>query len=133
MTSLGLLRAGLTIVAIASITNCAAPGSTAPAPTTTDGAELFDLRAIGGSPGCVTCHSLTPEYVLVGPSLAGVADRAGGRVDGMDADAYLKQSIVDPDAHIVETFTGPKMPGNYGEILSDEQIAALVAYLKETT
>lgn len=133
MISPALLRAGFAVIAIASITNCAAPGSSAPAPMTTDGAELFDLRAIGGSPGCVTCHSLTPEYVLVGPSLAGVADRAGGRIDGMDADAYLTQSIVDPGAHIVATFTGPTMPDTYGEILSEEQISALVAYLEETT
>lgn len=133
MTSMSLLRTGLAVVAITSLTTCTAPGSTAPPPTSTDGRELFGLRALGGSPGCVTCHSLTPEYVLVGPSLAGVADRAGGRVDGMDADAYLNQSIVDPSAHIVETFDGPKMPDNYGDILSEEQVSALVAYLKETT
>jgi hypothetical protein len=88
MISPALLRAGFAVITIASITNCAAPGSSAPGPTTTDGA---------------------------------------------DEDAYLTQSIVDPGAHIVETFTGPKMPDTYGEILREEQISALVAYLKETT
>ncbi len=124
------IAAFLLVVALAS---CSAPGSRAPAPTTNDGSELFSAKALGSSPGCVTCHSLTPDYVLVGPSLAGVAARADGRVAGMDAAEYLERSIVDPTDHIVDTFEGPKMPDNYGEILSADQIDSIVAYLLEST
>lgn len=112
---------------------CSAPGSNNPAPTTTDGEELFALKAIGGNAGCVTCHSLTPDHVLVGPSLAGVADRAAGRVEGMNAEEYLRQSIVAPAEHVVDTFDANKMPDNYEDILSEEQLDALVSYLKEAT
>lgn len=123
---------GILLIVLA-LTNCSAPGSTTPAPTTTDGSELFSARALGASPGCVTCHSLTPDYVLVGPSLAGVAERADDRVAGMNADEYLERSIVAPLDYIVDTFDGPKMPDNYDEILSAEQIDSIVTYLLETT
>lgn len=116
---------------MAVVTNCSAPGATLPPPTSLDGAELFSMKALGGSPGCVTCHSLSPGNVLVGPSLAAVGDRAGSRVSGLDAASYINQSITSPKAHIVDTFDGPEMPENYSEILSDQQIDALVAYLLE--
>lgn len=109
---------------------CSAPGSSNPAPETTNGQELFALKAIGGSAGCVTCHSLSPDHVLVGPSLAGVAERAGERVEGMTADQYLRHAIVAPADHVVGQFDADKMPSNYGDLLSDEQLDALVAYLK---
>ncbi len=119
--------------ALSTLVGCSAPGSNNPAPLTTNGEELFALKAIGGSAGCVTCHSLTPDHVLVGPSLAGVADRAGGRVEGMNADQYLRRSIVAPADYVVGTFDADKMPSNYADILSDEQLDALVSYLKAAT
>ena len=100
-------------------------------PTTTDGEELFMLRAMGGEPGCVTCHSLAEGSTIVGPSLAGVAGRASGRVAGLDGRSYLKQSIVEPDAYVVDGFESGKMPGVWGEVLSPEQVDALVEYLLE--
>ena len=100
-------------------------------PTTTDGEELFMLRAMGGEPGCVTCHSLAAGSTIVGPSLAGIADRAAGRVGGLDAPSYLEQSIVDPDAFVVDGFESGKMPGVWGDVLSADQIDALVQYLLE--
>lgn len=110
---------------------CSAPGSSNPGPETTNGEELFALKAIGASAGCVTCHSLSPDHVLVGPSLAGIAERARERVEGMTADQYLRRSIVAPADHVVGTFDADKMPSNYGDLLSDEQLDALVTYLKE--
>ncbi len=102
-------------------------------PTTTDGEELFMLRAMGGEPGCVTCHSLAEGSTIVGPSLFGIAGRAGGRVTGLEAGPYLRQSIVDPDAYVVDGFDAGKMPGVWGEVLSAEQVDALVDYLLELT
>lgn len=81
----------------------------------------------------MTCHSLTPDHVLVGPSLAGMSERAGERVSGLTATEYLRQSIVTPTAHVVGTFDGDKMPDTYADILSDVQIDALVSYLEKTT
>lgn len=116
---------------VSAAAGCSAPGSSNPGPETTNGEELFALKAIGGSAGCVTCHSLSPGHVLVGPSLAGLGERAGERVEGMNADQYLRHSIVAPADHIVGTFDPDKMPSNYGDVLSDEQLDALVTYLKE--
>lgn len=133
---MSLLRhafAAASITTIVVVAGCSAPGSNNPAPLTTRGEELFELRSIGGSAGCVTCHSLEPDHVLVGPSLSGVADRAGGRVTGLSGEEYLRQSIITPAEHVVGSFDGDKMPDNYEDILSEVQIDALVTYLQETT
>jgi len=118
---------GLTALVFAS---CSAPFSTAK-PTTTDGEELFELKAMGGQAGCVTCHSLVADRVLVGPSLAGIADRAAGRVEGLDAREYVRQSIVDPDALVIAGFDSGKMPQVFGTVLSDVQLDALIDFLLE--
>lgn len=115
------------------IAACAAPGSDNPPPETTNGQELFELKAVGRNPGCVTCHSLAPDVVLVGPSLAGVADRADGRVEGLTTEEYLRQSIIAPGDHVVGSFDPDKMPSDYGDILTDVQIDALVEFLQEST
>jgi cytochrome c551/c552 len=84
---------------------------------------------IGAAPGCATCHSLQPGVRLVGPSLADVATVAASAVDGMSAEAFLRQSIVEPDAHVTAGFTPRLMFQNYGETLSEQQIDDLVAFL----
>lgn len=98
----------------------------------TRGEKLYAQTTIGkaSAPGCVTCHSLEPDVVLVGPSHAGLANRAGSYVEGMNADEYLHESIVSPDAHIVENFTPGVMYQNYEAELNAQEIADLVAYLK---
>mgnify|MGYP001377342922 CR=1 FL=1 len=102
------------------------------------GQALFGQTALAGKAGCVTCHSLTPGRALVGPSLAGVASRAGRTVRGQSAEQYLRQSIVDTDAFLAkgclaadpEAPCAPHvMPKDWAEKLSAQQINDLVAYL----
>ncbi len=95
------------------------------------GQELYNGTTIGAasSPGCITCHSLEEGIRIVGPSHAGLGSRAGTVVTGQSAAEYLKESIVEPDAHITEGFAPGTMYGNYANELTDEQIDALVAYL----
>lgn len=98
------------------------------------GEQLYNQTSIGSAPGCVTCHSVEPtddplQPSPVGPSHYGLADRAGDYVEGMSAEDYLRESIVEPDAHVVEGFTAGVMYQNYGEDLTDQQIDNLVAYL----
>jgi nitric oxide reductase subunit C len=81
---------------------------------------------------CVTCHSLQPDVVLVGPSLAGVATRAASRVQGMSAKDYLRQSILDPGAYVVEGFPDA-MARNLGEVLNSQQISEIIAFLLTQT
>ncbi len=95
------------------------------------GEELYNQVVIGSAsaPGCVTCHSLEEGVVLVGPSHAGVGARAGTYVSGQSAEDYLRTSIVDPNAHIVEGFTPDVMYQNYGEELQARDVNDLVAYM----
>lgn len=81
------------------------------------------------TPACGGCHSLEPGVDLVGPSLAKVGADAGSRVSGQSAGAYLRESVVDPNAHVVEGFASNLMPATYGTQLSEQQIDDLVAYL----
>ncbi|NNF56462.1 MAG: c-type cytochrome [Acidimicrobiales bacterium] len=93
------------------------------------GKDLFDETSLAGNAGCITCHSLTPEKDLVGPSMAGIGSRAGQRQPGVAAGEYIRTSIVAPDTFVVPGFDDNKMPKNWGEVLSEAEIQALVDYL----
>jgi hypothetical protein len=67
--------------------------------------------------------------VIVGPSLAGVAVRAATRIKGLDAEAYIRNSIEVPNAYVVEGFPASIMPGDLKEQLPPEDIDAVVAFL----
>ncbi len=93
------------------------------------GRGLFFESSLGASASCHICHALEPGIDKVGPSLAGIGTRAAERVPGMSAEAYLRESIVDPEAYIVEGFPPGLMLPDLGEKLSDEQIENLIAFL----
>ncbi|MFH1813197.1 MAG: c-type cytochrome [Pseudomonadota bacterium] len=92
-------------------------------------------------PACAACHSLLPGAQMAGPSLAGVATRAQETVgsadytgDAKDAADYLRESIVQPSAHMITgamySASGVSfMPATYGKDLTPDQIDHLVAYL----
>lgn len=96
------------------------------------GEKLYAQNTIGSAnaPGCVTCHSLEADVILVGPSHAGVGTRAGEYVAGMSAEEYLRESLVEPDAHVVDGYTPGMMYQYYAEDLNVQEIADLVAYLQ---
>ncbi|MFO7663406.1 MAG: c-type cytochrome [Chloroflexota bacterium] len=95
-----------------------------------NGASLFSQPVIGDSnaPGCITCHSLQEDVVIVGPSQAGLGTRAETRVPGQSAEEYIRNSIIHPDEYIVEGFPAGVMYPNYEEDLTQEQIDDIVAY-----
>lgn len=93
------------------------------------GKELFAQTTLDDQPGCITCHSLEPGVIIIGPSVAGIASQAGSMVPGMSAEEYLKQSIVDPNAYLVEGFPMDTMPPVWGSRLSEKQVNDLVAYM----
>jgi hypothetical protein len=49
----------------------------------------------------------------------------------MTAAAYVRQSILEPDAHIVDGFDSGQMPGGWAELLTKEQVDSLVELLLE--
>ena len=82
------------------------------------------LRQGSGSGGrahhwCAHCHRLD-HFEVVAPTTQGIGERAGQRVEGMGAEEYLWESIVDPEAFLVEGFNRQPMPTIYGEILTEE-------------
>lgn len=98
---------------------------------TSRGKELYNKAVIGprAAPGCITCHSLEPGVTLVGPSHAGIASRADSVVQGLSAEEYLRQSIISPDAHVIEGFFPGIMYQKYEEDLTEQEIKDLVAFM----
>lgn len=76
--------------------------------------------------GCVACHSLDGS-TGVGPSYLGLGERAASTVDGLSADEYVRESIINPCEFVVDGFTCV-MPQNYGDQLSPQDLADLVAF-----
>lgn len=93
------------------------------------GRSLYEEGNLGTNTGCRICHSLEPGVVQVGPSLDGVATRAAARVPGLTAEDYIRQSILDPDAYVVEGFPSGQMLQNFGDLLTEEDIENLIAFL----
>lgn len=90
-------------------------------------AELADLgeEIYQGAGGCQACHGAGTRA----PQLLGeIGARCGDRVEGMGCKEYLHESMVDPNAYVVEGFQ-PIMPDMSAQ-LSGEQIWAVVAFLQ---
>lgn len=88
-------------------------------------------REIFTSAGCDACHTLgdADASAQVGPELDALADVAEERKPGMSAEEYVKESIVDPPAFVVEGYSGDTMPQTYEDQLTPEEIDTLVEYL----
>jgi cytochrome c oxidase subunit 2 len=80
--------------------------------------------------GCSTCHSIDGSQ-KVGPSFKGLFGRQekimGLGTLGVDEN-YIRESIVEPQAKIVEGFP-PSMPTFKGQ-LSDRRISGVIEYIK---
>ncbi len=100
-------------------------------PDAANGEKLYNQTTIGpaSAPGCVTCHSMEADVVLVGPSHNGVGARAGSYEEGVSAEDYLAESITNPDGHLVDGFAAGIMYQNYADELDQSDIDDLVAFL----
>lgn len=92
----------------------------------------IDGRKLAQEKGCMGCHSLDGSPG-VGPSFKGIMGRSevvitkgAGRSITVD-EAYLRQSILDPQADLVKGFQ-PTMP-TFGD-LKKEEIEALVEFIE---
>jgi nitric oxide reductase subunit C len=77
---------------------------------------------------CQNCHSTIPDSIIVGPSLAGIARRADGRIEGVQAREYMKDSIMTPGKYLVEGYPD-LMPTTLSETLNEEEVEAVLSYL----
>jgi mono/diheme cytochrome c family protein len=96
------------------------------APELQAGADVFKKN------GCNACHATSGTTQLVGPSLAGLKDRAGSREPGKSAEDYITESVRTPNAFIVPGFTGPPslMPPFGQSQISDQDLQNLIRYLE---
>ena len=77
------------------------------------------------SSGCGGCHTYGPAgtSATIGPDL----DTA---LQGKDA-SFVLESIVDPNKEVTQGFQPNIMPATFGQSLSDQQLADLVAFLTQ--
>lgn len=95
-------------------------GSDSPA---AQGQQLFQ------SLGCATCHRTDTQGR--GPVLTGIFGKPQRLQNGQDVtvdEAYIRESIVNPTAKVVEGFQ-PIMPAYQGQV-KEEQLLQLVAYIR---
>lgn len=94
-------------------------------PASEQGAKISEVN------GCTACHTIDGSQG-VGPTWLNLYEEEVTLDDGSSVTAdkeYLRESIVDPGAKIVEGF-GNIMPPKFGETLSDDEIDALIAYME---
>jgi cytochrome c551/c552 len=103
------------------------PPGEPPPPTTTGAGEPSGSaqagRAVFVDSGCGNCHTFQPAGTTgtVGPDLSEV-------LAGQDA-AFIRESIVDPNAEIASGYSAGVMPETYEDQLSPQQLNDLVAFL----
>jgi len=111
--------------ASSAMTASAAAVVSAPLISSSRGTLLF------GTKGCIGCHShaaFPNARMQVGPDLTGLPERAATRVTGLDARAYVRQSLRDPGAYRVSGYSAV-MPDLH---LIDEEIESLTIFLLST-
>lgn len=102
------------------------------------GQKLFEADLVGSdnAMGCQVCHLTNASGNPLGPSTSGLGRRSAETIQQPDytgqaksVEAYLRESLLKPDGYVVPGFTPSLMPVNYGEVLTEQEIADLVAYM----
>lgn len=91
-------------------------------------AERGEALFFDSATTCILCHAIDGQGGTRGPDLAEIATRASSRSEGMDAATYLRESITDPTAYVVDGFQ-PIMPPGLINVVGEENIEDLIAYL----
>lgn len=114
-----------------------APMESVAAPAMPTGGLVAQGQALFGSLDCLGCHGWPGRGGITGPDLAGIAARGGQQIPGLDAEAYIRLSILAPSAFVAANCpTGPcpdMMPRDYGARLSPRETELLLRYLLTLT
>lgn len=87
-----------------------------------EGRQIFERR-------CATCHSASDgQPSPFGPPLAHIGQQAATRKEGLTAEEYLLESVVNPAAFQPPGVPGV-MPANVANDLRQDQVLSLVAFL----
>jgi cytochrome c oxidase subunit 2 len=101
------------------------------ASVSSDAAAAARGEALAASTGCLACHNIDGS-ASTGPGWQGLAGSTVTLDNGETVvadDAYLFNSIVDPQSQIVAGFDAV-MPTTYSDSLSQAEIQDLVEYIK---
>ena len=82
--------------------------------------------------GCTNCHA-APGQMARAPSWVGLYNSKQKLADGGQVvanDAYLRESILNPNAKIVSGYSNPSIMPPYQGLLSEDQVLQLVSYIK---
>ena len=94
----------------------------------TDAKAIFtNGKNATGATACGACHTLSAASTngTTGPNLDQVLKGKGA--------AFIKQSIVQPDAQVAKGYAKGIMPPNYGSTLTPSEVNALVKFLSDAT
>jgi hypothetical protein len=80
--------------------------------------------------GCGGEETVAPTAETVVGTVPGEIDVSGGDPQAGKDRQFILESIVNPDAEVTEGFADNLMPEDYGQKLTEEQLADLVAFLK---
>lgn len=86
-----------------------------------------EVMALMQQNACMGCHTLGDQGMEVGPSFDGIGSRRSAE--------YIRRSIVEPSADVPEGYeaVAGSMPPNFGEVLSDAELDAIVEFLAAQT
>ncbi len=90
----------------------------------TDGPGIFVSRGCGG---CHVIEGLAGAVGVTGPEMTGIGSRAGTRVAGLSAEDYIRQSVEEPEAFVLEGYDNVMQP--LRGMMTDEEFDILVEYL----
>lgn len=91
-------------------------------------AERGEALFFDSATTCILCHAIQGQGGTRGPDLAGLATRAQARVEGMTAEEYIRQSVLDPRAYVVHGFE-PIMPEGLVSVVGEGNLDDLIAFL----
>ncbi|MCL4504728.1 MAG: c-type cytochrome [Chloroflexi bacterium] len=89
-----------------------------------NGPKLFS------SMGCIGCHSQEKDKRLVGPSFYGLWGRAATRKPNYSAAEYIYESIVLPNAYVVDSYPSGVMPQTFAKQLTPQDMADILAWIE---
>ncbi len=134
ITWIGIIIA---LVAALVLTACGGGGGASSGPNPEHGKQLYNSKTLGSASaaGCVTCHNYdaTKGDDSKAPFTQCTGTRAATRVPGLSAADYIRESILTPDAYVVEKYKAGDMYQNWAKELSTQDIDDLVAYLLTET
>jgi cytochrome c oxidase subunit 2 len=127
-----LMRSRAIVMAPAAFESWYKGAGGAPAPAAGGGASAA-AALFNGAGTCGACHTFAPAKSAgkIGPSLDHL--KADAAKAGQPLEAYVKQSIEDPDAYITPGYAKGVMSASCCKQLSSDQIDQLVQYLVENS